>query len=218
VNKKTLAEQVFDILYDSIINGEIEPGQELVEHQLSKSLQVSRTPIREAFSRLKAMGLVEGNSYSKVTVKGITPEEIDEVTDIRTLLEIYTMKYTVENCTPKDIKELEEILEESYQYIKSGDYKKAVAINTRFHETLNRISGKKNAIRMLASLRDILYRHRVFGMTIKEYNMRNYDSHKRIIEALKRKDTKAAIEEITRHMQQAKEASMEGLNKLAKSK
>lgn len=209
-NKKTLADQTYDILYNSIISGEFRTGDELVEQQLAKILQVSRTPIREALKRLKAMDLVEGNSYSKMTVKRITPEEIDEVTDIRTLLEIYTIEKAVDNCTPEDIRALEAILEKTYEQIKAGDLIEVISLNAQFHETLSRISGKKMAIQMLNSLRDILNRHRIAGLA-SGYCWRNYEAHLRLVDALRNKDKARAIEEIKRHMQESKQSSLEGL-------
>jgi DNA-binding GntR family transcriptional regulator len=209
-NKKTLAEQTYEILYNGIINGEFRTGDELVEQQLAKILQVSRTPIREALKRLKAMDLVEGSSYSKMTVKKITPEEIDEVTDIRTLLEIYTMEKAVDHCTPEDIRALETILEKTREQIMAGNLIEVISLNTQFHETLIGISGKKMAIQMLNSLRDILNRHRIAGLA-SGYSWRNYEAHLRLVDALRRKDKVSAVEEIRRHMQESRQSSLEGL-------
>ena len=209
-NKKTLAEQTYDILYRKIIYGELKPGDELVEHQLSQMLQVSRTPVREALKRLKAMDLVEGSSYSKMTVKGITLEEIDEVTDLRTLLEIYTIEKAVDSCTPEDIRTLEEILEKSYAEMQSGNLAGIIAMNTQFHETLNGISGKKMAVQMLGTMRDILNRHRIARAAVASA-WHNYEAHLEIMDALKNKDKERAVAEITRHMEETKEALLKGM-------
>jgi DNA-binding GntR family transcriptional regulator len=57
-----------------------------------------------------------------------------------------------------------------------------------------------------------MYGHRIMGLTKKEYTVRNYTSHVRIVEALKRKDKATALAEITRHMEEAKQATMGALN------
>ena len=210
VYKKTLADQTYDIIYNSIINGEIKPGEKLVEAQLAEMLQVSRTPIREALKRLRATDLVEGNSYSKMTVKKITPDEIIEIAELRTVLEIYTMKKAVDNCTDEDTAVLQKILDDSYIEIKANNYPRIISLNTAFHDKIISMSNSSTAIQMLASLRDILYRHRVVGV-ISGNNWRNYESHCKLLEAFKNRDKESAIEEIVSHMEYSKQSTLDGL-------
>lgn len=208
--KKTLAEQIYDILYNAIITGSLKPGEELVEHQLATKLSVSRTPIREAFSRLRAEGLVEGNNYTKMVVKTLSVEEIEEVFDLRTLMEIYAIEATIDRCTDQDIANLEDILQESAANIAVGDLIKVVEYNTLYHETLNRISGKKRVIQLLSTFRDISLRYRVFGIKTQEFAFELYQSHLRILECIKRRDKQGAVHEIKAHMEESKEATIKG--------
>lgn len=210
--KKTLTDQIYEVLYKSIIAGEILSGQELVEHQLSREFNISRTPIREAFNRLKAIGLVEGNNYSKVMVKGFSREEIEEVYDIRTLLETYSIEKAIENFTEEDIVFLEDILKQAYDHIMSGNVNKVVEINTIFHEKINRISGKKQAIKMLNSLRDIIIISRVSGNKDKDFSLQVYQSHLRLVQAIKNKDKMSAVAEIKKHMEESKQTALSSMH------
>ena len=57
-DQRVLAEQVFDVLQQSIVDGELRPNQRLVESEIARNLGTSRTPVREALKRLEMTGYV----------------------------------------------------------------------------------------------------------------------------------------------------------------
>ena len=75
IPNKSLREHVLDALRDAILNGELKPGQTLVESDLATQLGVSRAPLREAIQILKTEGLLEAVSYKGTTVKHLEKKE-----------------------------------------------------------------------------------------------------------------------------------------------
>ena len=211
-NKKTLAEQAYEILYTDIVSGKYRPREELTEVQLAEQLQISRTPVREALKRLKDMGLLVGNNYSRMNVKVTTREEVEEVMDIRTMLEIYTIEAAIDCCKQEDIQALERILERTKAALERDATEEVISCNSQFHEYLYQISGKEVTIQLLNSLRTRLSHYRVMGRS-SGMHWRNYEGHVRIVEHIRNKDKERLVAEILKHTLESKESILAGLVK-----
>ena len=83
----SLGHRIFCILRDKILNEEYEKGQKLNEVVLSKELNISRTPIREALKQLELEGLVKSIPNKGVYVLGFSSRDIDDMLEIRVVLE-----------------------------------------------------------------------------------------------------------------------------------
>lgn len=84
INLKTLA---YDTIKQKIVRCEYAPGAELNEELLTEQLQISRTPVRDALSRLEQEGLVEIRSKKGVTVTPLSIREINMIFEMRNLYE-----------------------------------------------------------------------------------------------------------------------------------
>lgn len=69
VSRRLLSDEVFDRLRDSIVRGELVPGEKVKDGELAERLGLSRTPVREALARLADIGLVEAKPgvYTRIT-------------------------------------------------------------------------------------------------------------------------------------------------------
>ena len=105
----TSAERVADSLRDRIVHGDLAAGSRLGEAELAGELGVSRTPVREALSRLAAEGLVEIVPNRGARVATWTAAELEGVFDLRSTLEPQLTGFAVPNATPADVDELEEL-------------------------------------------------------------------------------------------------------------
>src|ERR1700750_429002 len=87
-----LRQSVYDALIDLIVGGELPPGQHMVETDLARQLGVSRQPIREALHRMEAGGGVDRRPSRGAFVRAPTASEVDELLDVRALLEAETAR------------------------------------------------------------------------------------------------------------------------------
>ena len=87
-----LRQSVYDALIDLIVSGELPPGQHMVETDLARQLGVSRQPIREALHRMEAEGWVDLRPSQGAFVHVPTDSEVDELLDVRALLEAETAR------------------------------------------------------------------------------------------------------------------------------
>jgi len=93
---KSHKETAYETIRDKIINGQLKPGQSITEEWLSKALNMSRTPVREALIRLQADDLVRIINNKGAMVAEITPRDIAELFQLRVLVEPYAAKICTE--------------------------------------------------------------------------------------------------------------------------
>ncbi len=159
-----LRQSVYDALIDLIIGGELPPGQHMVETDLARQLGVSRQPIREALHRMEAEGWVDLRPSQGAFVHVPTDSEVDELLDVRSLLEAETARLAAArtaagpggNAGPAAARlaRLRAICREGEVAADADDFGAAVAANSVFHAEVAAIGG--NAV--LAELANIVGR------------------------------------------------------------
>lgn len=203
---RTMSEQVYDLLREKILKQEIKPGEILLEVDVSKALQISRTPVREALSLLQHDGLVTRNPRGGLKVTELTLEELLEVSEIRTVFEVYSIERTCDKITNREIDELEEIIADidavldSTRPDKELDLIKLGELNTNFHDILYEAAGSDYLRRILEIVRLPILRYRPFSLETKKQRERSWNEHKLIVQLLKDRDKKGLKTLIKKHV------------------
>jgi DNA-binding GntR family transcriptional regulator len=182
-----LRQSVYDALIDLIVGGELPPGQHMVETELARQLGVSRQPIREALHRMEAEGWVDLRPSQGAFVHVPTDSEVDELLDVRALLEAETARLAAaRGASPAQLDRLREICRDGQAAAEAGDFGAAVAANNAFHAEIAVVGG--NAV--LAELADIVGR-RVqwyYRMVAPERGHGSWAEHAEMIEAIESGD------------------------------
>lgn len=186
---KPLREIVFESIREAIINGTLKQGERLMETQLAEELGVSRTPVREAIRKLELEGLVVMVPRKGAYVAGISARDAADILEIRAALEGLAAKLAAERITPDEIEELSNDIEGMGQAIDKGDLDTAIEYDTKFHTVLISASRNTRLVSMVSNLQEQVMRFRVM-LTITRQDLAR-DSlleHRRIVDALSRKD------------------------------
>jgi DNA-binding GntR family transcriptional regulator len=130
---EALRDRVYNLLRKALREGAIRPNQHLGEHSLSKELQVSRTPVREALALLLRDGLLVSTTKGLVLPE-LTAEEVRQIYDIRKLLEPAGMKETAKHATAPQIQGLRVAVKAQTAAQKAGDSQTFLAANARFRD------------------------------------------------------------------------------------
>ena len=149
-----LRQSVYDALIDLIVGGELPPGQHMVETDLARQLGVSRQPIREALHRMEAEGWVDLRPSQGAFVHVPTDAEVDNLLDVRALLEAETARLAAGKASPEQLARLRQLCREGQTAAEADDFGTAVAANNLFHAEIAVIGG--NAV--LGELADIVGR------------------------------------------------------------
>jgi DNA-binding GntR family transcriptional regulator len=125
-----------------------------VETELARQLGVSRQPVGEALHRLEAEGWVDLRPNQGAFVHVPTGQEVDQLLDVRELLEVETARLAARAVTPDQVARLRSICRDGEAAVASGDTERFVSLNNIFHAALAEIAG--NAV--LAELSAIVSR------------------------------------------------------------
>lgn len=197
-SRQPLSVVVYENIKSAIISGEIEAGTRLTETAVSEQMDVSSTPVREAFSRLASEGLIKIIPYRGAIVQEFTPQEILEVYQCREALEVMAIELAIDHIDEKGITELKKLLKKSKD---AANYTKFVEINTEMHEVFFEYAKNDTLLKLVNQIQDVILNNR----NVSSYNdVRKeeiYEEHKLIITALENKDKEQAKTAMADHIQ-----------------
>src|SRR5215472_17509799 len=136
-----LRQSVYEALVELIVGGGLRPGQHLVESELARHLGVSRQPVREALHRLEAEGWIDLRPGQGAFVHVPTDREVDQLLDVRELLEGATARLAARAATAEQLARLRTICRDGEAAVAVGDTESFVTLNNDFHAALAEIAG-----------------------------------------------------------------------------
>jgi DNA-binding GntR family transcriptional regulator len=196
--------QVLTQLREFILTSKINPGERLYEERLAAGVGSSRTPIREALHVLEREGLVESIPRVGYVVKGLDPEEFDEIVEIRKAIECLAAIWAANRLTNSMLKNLKENIEKSKELLKRGDAKKFIDLDAKFHELIARASGKKRIYEMSQNLRSYMLFYRISSSYEIGVAQRAVAAHEKIIEAIESKNEERIRKAVISHLSQVR--------------
>lgn len=152
----SLTDQAYETLRAAIVAGELRPGGLYSVHDLAALLNVSRTPVREALIRLASKGMVRFERNRGVRILQTTAHDLQEVFELRLLLEVPATRLAAVRRGPAELAELRGVHGEMCRVAESGDEDRFMRLDRRFHEVLLEASGNHRLSAFVSSLRDMV--------------------------------------------------------------
>lgn len=132
----TVSEQVFNYLHERILTLELPPGTKMSEIEVSKQMDISRQPVREAFFRLSQLGFLLIRPQRATVVQTISETEVLQAMYIRAALEIEVVRNATELITADQLKTLSDLLDQQQQAISDADKILFHTLDDRFHKNI----------------------------------------------------------------------------------
>ena len=201
-----LRDVVFNTLREAILKGDLKPGERLMELQLAAKLGVSRTPIREAIRMLEQEGLAVTTPRKGAEVAKMTLKDMEDVLEIRDALDELAVRIACQKITDEQLKQLEDVKELFEKNTQTNNVKNIAEADVSFHDVIYEATGNPKLVTLLNNLREQVYRYRV------EYikDPKNYPTliaeHEAILDSLKNRDVKNAVEAMHVHVANQAEA------------
>jgi DNA-binding GntR family transcriptional regulator len=183
---------VFRALRAAILGGHLAAGEKVTEQDISALLQVSRTPLREAFRRLEAEGLVTPSPSRGVVVRGLTWQDFEDIYEIRAVLEPLAARRAASRVTPEFLEELRGYLDLAEFFAGKRRFKDVEQQNSLFHRAIYGICGNARLRDTLAELIDYVHRSPLYQQHGPGSSLELLQEHRRIFDALAARDPKAA--------------------------
>ena len=182
---RTLRENVADEIRMKILNGDMKPGDKIIEQELASEFGISRGPVREALRQLEQEGMVEYSRNVGCSVKHIGMDDVYEIYYMRANYEMMAVRLYNAPFPQETIEKMEQVLEQMKQLHKE-EYRKVFELDNEFHEAILDLVSFK---RLKKAWEDLNYGNIVTG-----YNMeidseqvikRQYLIHEKLLNACK---------------------------------
>jgi DNA-binding GntR family transcriptional regulator len=201
VRRETLGAQVYHLLRDRILRGEIAGGSRLIQGPLSEEIGTSRIPVRDALKRLESDGLVKCDETGRYSVVQFSTEDAEEVYAIRRRLEPFAVELAARAMTSEAMGEIKSLFNELNKAARRRQLEKYIEINTSFHMAIYEASGMVRLVRIIRglysgvpSLTPIVLEGRI---------VRSQEEHAEIVDRLAARDGAGAARAMDRHIENA---------------
>lgn len=206
-----LRDVVFNTLRESILHGELKPGERLIEVALAEQLGVSRTPIREAIHKLEQEGLVNMIPRRGAQVASISEKNVHDVLEVRKALERLAAELAVARITPQEKIRLRQAETEFCASV--GDKNLAVIAqkDEAFHDAIYEATKNHKLQFVINNLREQMYRFRLEYIKDEKSRKLLVEEHRSIADAIIRSDIDTAVAASEVHIENQQKAILKNL-------
>ena len=201
---KSLREQTYQVLRAAILSGELAAGSRLVETQIAEKLQVSRTPIREAFQLLQKEQLIVTDTNGGLRVVSFSPEDARHLYRCRLALEQESVLEACHHATTEQLTKIELTIQQAEKALTQQPHQftsyQLLHIDYQFHRAIAESSGNPWLAMLLDQLFDkmALLRLQTIQQNLQVLEIRS--EHRQIYEAIVQHNSEQALAAIQEHL------------------
>jgi DNA-binding GntR family transcriptional regulator len=210
---ENLSARVYLEIKNLILCNEVMPGQKMHHQELSDRLGVSRTPVREALTRLVQEGYVSFLPNRGFTCKEIRLQEAEELYDLREALEVFAMEKAVASVSDQVLDELSRKMALYGTDVQRRRFSRERLIYDQdLHLDIARVAGNETLLRALTQVFErIILKRRTDGLYDPARGLAAHQEHLQLIEAMKRRDAAQAVRILRAHIRAGKDNVLDDL-------
>ena len=206
---ENLSARVYNQIKNLILCNEIMPGQKLHHQQLSERLGVSRTPIREALTRLVQEGYVSFLPNRGFTCKEIRMQEAEELYELREALEAFAVEKAIETVTDASLRQLRDKMNAYGRDVQNRFTRERLVFDQDVHLQIAHLTGNETLKSTLSHVFErIVLKRRTDGLYDPARGVAAHQEHLRLLEAMERRDIAQAVAILRGHIQAGKKNVM----------
>jgi DNA-binding GntR family transcriptional regulator len=206
--RRSHAETVYDALKRDILSGTLPPGAILREEDLARRHQVSRTPVREALSRLETEGLAARHTGTGLLVSELGADEIIDLYVLREALEGLAARLAASRRTEIDLARLHMVHDLAQQAVRDGDVTRASRVNAEFHFLIWRIAGNRPLLRAISGVHESVQRFPQNTLAYPGRLEESVNEHSQLLDAIRERDHERAEALAVEHVRKVRNIRM----------
>lgn len=210
-NRGNYAEEVVARLREDIVTGRLRPNERLVDSNIARKMNMSRTPVREALKQLEMQGYLSRLPNGGLIVTDHSPSQIRNLYEIREALEIMALKLTCQRATQEQIDLAVELHERMLEVIRKRDVEQFIELNSTFHNVLFSACGNEQLWTLLQTFRDQFFDRRL----VRVFNVSDWRSmpkqHQRLLDAVRQRNPRLVEKAVHEHVRTALRIAIERL-------
>jgi DNA-binding GntR family transcriptional regulator len=194
-----------ELIREAIIDGRLEPGRRLKEEELARELGISRTPIREALLMLQTEGLVDAVPNRGAMVRVHTPEDLDDLYQLRALLEGYATRRAATRITDEQVEALRASCDRFEALDSDKELRELVRENMLFHSTILDLAGSRRLASMVRRVIELPLVYKSYIWYSPDQKRISAHYHRQIVTALAARDSERAELIMKEHVFEARD-------------
>jgi DNA-binding GntR family transcriptional regulator len=198
--RQSHAETVYDAVKQAILSGALAPGATLREEELARRYEVSRTPVREALSRLESEALAARYQGSGLVVSELGPDDIIDLYVLREALEGLAARLAAGRRSEIDLARLEVLQGLSQRAVQDSDLSRVSELNAEFHFLIWRIAGNRPLSRAINGVHQSVQRFHDNTLAYPGRLEQSVQEHANLLEAIRNRDHLAAEQIAVEHV------------------
>jgi DNA-binding GntR family transcriptional regulator len=181
----------------------------MVEDDLARNLNASRTPVREALRKLESEGLVKHHRRRGVEVRQLTSKEAADIYDICMVLEGYAARLVAEQANSESLNKLQNLLNEMHEAIDADDHDQEMILHQSFHFTIYENCLNKKVEALLKLYNDYIQLFRAYSLKATGRMRHSWEEHEQLLRAIEMQDGSLAETRARKHLSISKVAFLQ---------
>ncbi len=210
-----LAEAAYAQLHNLILAGHLPPDSAITENSIVERIKIGKTPVREAMRRLVLEGLLDVTPRLGYTVIGITRQDVDDIFQMRVIVEVAAAQLAVEHMSDDALDRLQELSITGYDPTDSASLERYAVQNTEFHDIIAKRSGNQRLADQISRLMLESRRFVQIAQLTPEHGQLVVSQHQAIVDALGARDRDAVSEAVRVHVEDSWHLVLDSLTEAA---
>ena len=202
-------DDVYEALHDALLRGELKPGDRIREAEIAATLNVSRTPVREALQRLEAAGVLVHEPRKGASIRRLDQQAVTELYLLRTSLEGLAAYEAVKHASNEEIETLQDMIDSADPG--ATDPVWIARSNHVFHRAIRRAAHNRFLVLAMESLSATMSLLGRTTLATLDRAQQAADEHQTIVSAIAARDADAAREAAEQHIKEAHRARLKQL-------
>ena len=192
-DRRTRVDEIFDYLNEEILSLRLRPGDKISEAEIAAQFNVSRQPVRDAFSRLENLELLKIRPQRATEVKRFSLHEIEKARFVRTAVETEVLRRAAAHCDKAGAAQLDMNLSKQREVSNGDDYESFGKLDYEFHRLLCVIAKVDFAFEVISAEKAKVDRLCMLSLSQEARMPQLVEDHEAITQALKVGDAEAAV-------------------------
>lgn len=199
-------DEAYEYLKNAILTNELPPDTPISELAVSQTLQMSRTPIREALRELESEGLIVSYPARGSFVASMTPYDVEEIYDLRMLLEQWAFERSICRINESDLVSIEKDFEKAHR---DSNWELFHATDRALHNLIVERAGSKRLLEFVKTLNSQIERVRRISARDQGRSQRSYEEHMQIIDSIRKRDVAGGKKILQHHLRSVADSAIE---------
>ncbi|OGP62291.1 MAG: hypothetical protein A2V65_05100 [Deltaproteobacteria bacterium RBG_13_49_15] len=203
--KASLTDKAHEQIKWWIIRYHLKPGSLLNVNDLSRDLNMSQTPVREALSMLEQEHLIERRPNRGYIVRSLNLQEVEDIYDVRIALEVLAARQTAKRINESNRERLSAILDEVGRTLQTGSKQRILELEQNFHVVVLESSGNRTLMEMGRLILNRIWIIQNINLLTHDHLSGAHPQHIQVFQAIKNGDSQKAAILMKKHIASAKE-------------